>query len=273
MVLEPVAWTPRRVMQLCSASMTTPTPFGSKWAPAARRSERRRHRLRLVKRVLGPFGSWWLKPRLEGTVPVRLGEQITHVRRQDTGLMVTTRDLEGQTHTVTAEHVLAATGYQVRLDGLDFLAPELRAGLARTGGSPISTRGSSPPCPACTSPASKRRRPSGRCSGSSAGRRSPHPASRQPSRAPDGAIATGDARTPCRSSSVSCGAGGDAAARPGVRRAGADRPGELGVLSRGADTARRNWWCWSAEPADRAPPTHRARAGPLYFPRPRRPAR
>lgn len=31
MVLEPPAWTPRRVMQVCSASITTPTPFGSRW--------------------------------------------------------------------------------------------------------------------------------------------------------------------------------------------------------------------------------------------------
>lgn len=29
---EPVAWTPRNVMQECSASMTTPTPLGSRWS-------------------------------------------------------------------------------------------------------------------------------------------------------------------------------------------------------------------------------------------------
>ncbi|MEU6259420.1 NAD(P)-binding domain-containing protein [Streptomyces sp. NPDC047043] len=93
-------------------------------------------RLRLVKRVLGPFGSWWLKPRLDGAVPVRLGEHITGARRHGGGILVTTRDGEGRTHTVETDHVLAATGYRVRLDGMDFLAPELRARLTRTAGFP-----------------------------------------------------------------------------------------------------------------------------------------
>ncbi|MGW3107858.1 NAD(P)-binding domain-containing protein [Streptomyces sp. NPDC001100] len=119
------------------------TPLGRSWGlygvvhhAAAFRFLPAATRLRLVKRVLGPFGSWWLKPRLDGAVPVRLGEHITGARRQDEGILLTTRDGEGRTHTVAAQHVLAATGYQVRLDGLDFLAPELRAGLTRTAGYP-----------------------------------------------------------------------------------------------------------------------------------------
>ncbi|MFD4605425.1 FAD-dependent oxidoreductase [Streptomyces sp. NPDC058464] len=119
------------------------TPLGRSWGlygvvhqAAAFRHLPAATRLRLVKRVLGPFGSWWLKPRLDGLVPVRLGEHITGARRHDGGLLLTTGDGEGRPHTVAAQHVLAATGYQVRLDGVDFLAPELRAGLARTGGFP-----------------------------------------------------------------------------------------------------------------------------------------
>ncbi|WP_427919111.1 FAD-dependent oxidoreductase [Streptomyces sp. cg40] len=119
------------------------TPLGRSWGlygvvhqAAAFRFLPAATRLRLVKRVLGPFGSWWLKPRLDGVVPVRLGEHITGARRQGDGILLTTRDGEGRTHRVAAQHVLAATGYQVRLDGLDFLAPELRAGLTRTAGFP-----------------------------------------------------------------------------------------------------------------------------------------
>lgn len=93
-------------------------------------------RLRLVKRVLGPFGSWWLKPRLEGVVPVHLGRHITGAARNGDGVTVTTRDTDGRIHTLETGHVLAATGYQVRLDALDFLAPELRAELTRTAGFP-----------------------------------------------------------------------------------------------------------------------------------------
>ncbi|MEV0905480.1 FAD-dependent oxidoreductase [Streptomyces hokutonensis] len=119
------------------------TPLGRSWGlygvvhqAAAFRFLPATTRLRLVKRVLGPFGSWWLKPRLDGVVTVRLGQHITHARREDDGVLLTTRDVEGRTHTLATGHVLAATGYRVRLDGVDFLAPELRAGLTRTAGFP-----------------------------------------------------------------------------------------------------------------------------------------
>lgn len=116
------------------------TPLGRSWAlyavvhqVAAFRFLPEATRLRLVRRVLGPFGSWWLKPRLDGVVPVRLGERITGARRDGEGVTLTTRDGDGRTHTMEAGHVLTATGYRVSLDALDFVAPELRAELARTG--------------------------------------------------------------------------------------------------------------------------------------------
>jgi cation diffusion facilitator CzcD-associated flavoprotein CzcO len=93
-------------------------------------------RLKLVRRVLGPFGSWWLKPRLDGVVPTHLGQHLTGARPDGDGVELTTRDAQGHTHTLRTGHVLAATGYRVRLDALDFLSPDLRARLARTAGYP-----------------------------------------------------------------------------------------------------------------------------------------
>ncbi|MDH6222009.1 hypothetical protein M2283_009356 [Streptomyces pseudovenezuelae] len=80
-------------------------------------------RLQVVKRVLGPFGSWWLKPRLEGVVPLHVGQHITEATRNDDGVTLTTRDTDGRTRTIETGHVLAATGYRIRLDAVDFLAP------------------------------------------------------------------------------------------------------------------------------------------------------
>ncbi|PBC65761.1 oxidoreductase [Streptomyces sp. Tue6028] len=97
-------------------------------------------RLRLVKRVLGPFGSWWLKPRLDG-VPVRLEETVVGAQRYGDGVRLTTRRGDGTVQTIDAGHVLAATGYRVQLDALGFLAPELRSDLVRTGGSPALDAG------------------------------------------------------------------------------------------------------------------------------------
>ncbi|MEV0742242.1 hypothetical protein AB0I51_41375 [Streptomyces sp. NPDC050549] len=82
-------------------------------------------RLRLVKRVLGPFGSWWLKPRLEGVVSVHVGQHIIGAARNGDWVTLTTRDADGRIHAVETGYVLAATGYRVRLDAVDFLAPEL----------------------------------------------------------------------------------------------------------------------------------------------------
>ncbi|MGW1030126.1 FAD-dependent oxidoreductase [Streptomyces sp. NPDC002577] len=125
------------------------TPLGRSWGlyavvhqAAAFRFLPAPTRLRLVKRVLGPFGSWWLKPRLDGVVPVRLGETITGAKRNNGGgVHLTTRGADGSTHTIETGHVLAATGYRIRLDALDFLAPELRSELARTGGFPALDSG------------------------------------------------------------------------------------------------------------------------------------
>ncbi|WP_257004975.1 lysine N(6)-hydroxylase/L-ornithine N(5)-oxygenase family protein [Streptomyces sp. Tue6028] len=123
------------------------TPLGRSWGlyavvhhAAAFRFLPASRRLRLVKRVLGPFGSWWLRPRLDG-VPVSLGESITGARHESGRVQLSTRRADGSTRTIETGHVLAATGYRVQLDGLGFLAPELRAELARTGGFPALDSG------------------------------------------------------------------------------------------------------------------------------------
>ncbi|MGW7018139.1 FAD-dependent oxidoreductase [Streptomyces decoyicus] len=122
------------------------TPLGRSWALYAvvHRADAFRllssaARLRLVRRALGPFGpfgpfgSWWLKPRLEGVVPVLGGRDITAAVARGDQIVLTTRDMQGRTHVVETEHVLAATGYRARLEALDFLAPAILARLTRTG--------------------------------------------------------------------------------------------------------------------------------------------
>ncbi|MFE7214150.1 FAD-dependent oxidoreductase [Streptomyces sp. NPDC001698] len=124
------------------------TPLGRSWGlyafvhqAAAFRFLPKATRLRLVRRVLGPFGSWWLKPRLDGVVPVHLGQHVIAAQRDGDGVTLTTRDGDGRTRTIETAHVLAATGYRVHLDALDFVAPEARCELARTGGFPALDAG------------------------------------------------------------------------------------------------------------------------------------
>ncbi|MCX4990952.1 MULTISPECIES: hypothetical protein [unclassified Streptomyces] len=65
-----------------------------------------------------------------------MGERIIEAGRSSGGVTLTTRDGVGRTREIETGRVLAATGYRVNLDALDFVAPEPRAELARTDGFP-----------------------------------------------------------------------------------------------------------------------------------------
>jgi hypothetical protein len=120
------------------------SPFGRAWSlyafsyhAAAFRHLPAPLRLYLVRRVLGPLGAWWLRDRFEGKVQVSAGHALRGVRLDGSGKVVlSTSAPGGRAGEFAADHVLAATGYRVDLEALGFLGPELRARLARTGGSP-----------------------------------------------------------------------------------------------------------------------------------------
>ena len=92
-------------------------------------------RLSLVARILGPSGAWWLRKRFVPEIPVLRGN-VVDARRDGSGMSLTVTDAGGARSTVTAHHVIAATGYRVDVDRLDFLDPALRAAVRRVGGSP-----------------------------------------------------------------------------------------------------------------------------------------
>ncbi|WP_051944537.1 FAD-dependent oxidoreductase [Streptacidiphilus rugosus] len=124
------------------------SPMGPAWSlwamaryPQAFRSLPQQVRLRLVKQVLGPSGSWWLRPRADGVFPMHAGQQLRTVRREGDKVVLTTSGPGGATREFTADHVLAATGYRVDLTALPFLSTELRARLDRVGGFPALDEG------------------------------------------------------------------------------------------------------------------------------------
>jgi Pyridine nucleotide-disulphide oxidoreductase len=95
-------------------------------------------RVRLVHRVLGPAGAWWLRPRLRADVPVLTSTSVSRVEPSNGGVRLgmagpDRRELE-------VEHVIAGTGYRVGVERLDFLAPELRRMLECLDGAPRLSR-------------------------------------------------------------------------------------------------------------------------------------
>jgi lysine/ornithine N-monooxygenase len=112
-------------------------PF-SHWAGAFRflPARTRRH---LVRQVLGPLGAWWLKDRVVGQFPIHDGYHLEAVQRVGDLAILELATAGGHRIKVRADHVIAATGYQPRVDGIGFLSPELKDRLATPGGSPRLT--------------------------------------------------------------------------------------------------------------------------------------
>lgn len=93
-------------------------------------------RLRLVKRVLGPLGAWWLADRVVGQIPILNEHAVRGATRDGDGIALATSCADGQHATMRVDHVLAATGYRVDLAKLGFLGPELRQQIRLTDGFP-----------------------------------------------------------------------------------------------------------------------------------------
>jgi FAD-dependent urate hydroxylase len=113
------------------------SPLGDTWriypfshGPAAFPYLPTETRLKLVKRVLGPLGAWWLKDRVVGQVPVLDGTRVVSAQREGDKVQLTVGSAAGQQE-MAVDHVLAATGYRVDLNRLDYLAPELAAQVQR----------------------------------------------------------------------------------------------------------------------------------------------
>ena len=119
------------------------SPFGRAWSlwalsyyPHPYRHLPAQARHYLVRRVLGPLGAWWLRARFEDKVQVSEVERIVRLDVAGGRPALAVRDLAGRTQDLSADHVIAATGYRVDLAAMDFLGHELRTALAVSRGTP-----------------------------------------------------------------------------------------------------------------------------------------
>ena len=119
------------------------SPFGRAWSlwaltyyPHPYRHLPARTRHYLVRRVLGPLGAWWLRDRFEGKVRVSEVDRVLTADTSDGHPALQVRTTTGTTDRLSADHVIAATGYRVDLAAMDFLGHELRTALAVSRGTP-----------------------------------------------------------------------------------------------------------------------------------------
>ncbi|MER6122890.1 FAD-dependent oxidoreductase [Streptomyces sp. NPDC001795] len=119
------------------------SPFGRAWSlwalsyyPHPYRFLPAQTRHYLVRRVLGPLGAWWLRDRFEGKVGVREVDRVVSAAAPDGSPVLTVRTHAGRTEELSADHVIAATGYRVNIAAMDFLGHELRTELGVSRGTP-----------------------------------------------------------------------------------------------------------------------------------------
>jgi thioredoxin reductase len=94
-------------------------------------------RLEIVKRTLGPSGGWFIRDKVMGKLPLWLGYTIESAQVQGSQVVLQLRSEDGTKKQVAADHVMAATGYRVRVDSLHFLSSEIRSKISAVEQTPV----------------------------------------------------------------------------------------------------------------------------------------
>jgi hypothetical protein len=88
---------------------------------------------------LGPAGSWWLRERVEGQIPMLVGHKVLSAEAAGDRVRLHLRSPDGVV-VEDADHVIAGTGFRFDLSRLAYLDPSLRAVLEITAGAPVLSR-------------------------------------------------------------------------------------------------------------------------------------
>jgi len=106
--------------------------------PSAFRVLPENYRIRKAKTVLGPSGAWWLRDRFDGVVDALPGHRVREAVADGSRVKLL---LDGPSRSdVTADHVIAGTGFRVDLTRLSFLPDSLRSLIKTLRGHPVVSR-------------------------------------------------------------------------------------------------------------------------------------
>lgn len=98
--------------------------------PVAFHSLPRDYRERFMKKYFGPAPGWFTKDKILKHVGLHLGMTVVAADTDDGKVRLQISGSEGKTRELTADHVIAATGYRVNLERLGFLGEAIRSGIA-----------------------------------------------------------------------------------------------------------------------------------------------
>ena len=88
-----------------------------------------------VSESFGPSGAWWLRSRVEHRIPMLYDAKLVGAALVGDQVSVTVRQ-GGQEQQLRADRVIAATGFRIDMDRIDYLDPTLRATIELEGRAP-----------------------------------------------------------------------------------------------------------------------------------------
>ena len=96
-----------------------------------------RIRIEAVRRSLGPSGGWFIRDKVIGKVPLHLGCTPLGAEVRNGNVHLRVRAQDGQEREIVTGHLIAATGYRVNLDRLQFLSMDIRSKVDVVNGAPV----------------------------------------------------------------------------------------------------------------------------------------
>ena len=108
-------------------------------------------RVHRARTALGPAGACWLRGRVEGKFGVHTGMAVRGAEAEAGVVRLTLAAADGSGSEMTADHVIAATGYRIDLTRLVFLGPRLQAEIRTLRAARSSAATTSRRSPACIS--------------------------------------------------------------------------------------------------------------------------
>ena len=96
-----------------------------------------RIRIEAVRRSLGPSGGWFIRDKVIGKVPLHLGCTPVGAEVRNGNVHLRVRAQDGKENEIVTGHLIAATGYKVSLERLQFLSADIRSKVGVVNGSPV----------------------------------------------------------------------------------------------------------------------------------------
>ena len=97
-------------------------------------------RMRIVSTWLGPAGGWYMRERVVGKVPCLAAHSLQSAQVGDGQVHLRLAGANGVDRVLSADHIIAATGYRVDFGTVEFLDQALRADLLTASGYPVLSR-------------------------------------------------------------------------------------------------------------------------------------